>query len=143
LQEIKGMEKSCGAVVYRNEGGRRLYLLLHYEEGHWDFPKGHVEEGESEEATVRREVAEETGIADLEFEPLFRETISYFFKRDGRAVKKEVVFFLAQTRQGDVRLSSEHVGFAWLEFEPAKKRLTYKNAQDVLEKAEARLSSSH
>ena len=137
------MEKSCGAIIYRNEGGRRLYLLLHYEEGHWDFPKGHVEEGESEEATVRREVEEETGIADLEFEPLFRESISYFFKRAGRLVKKEVVLFLAQTRQSSVKLSREHIGFAWLEFEPAKKKLTYKNAQNVLQKAEARLSSLH
>ena len=28
---------------------RREYLVLHYEAGHWDFPKGHLEEGESEE----------------------------------------------------------------------------------------------
>ena len=42
-------EKSCGAVVFREENGVRLYLLLHYAEGHWDLPKGHVEKGESEE----------------------------------------------------------------------------------------------
>ena len=53
-------EKSCGAVVYRMEKGRRLYLLLHYCEGHWDLPKGHVEAGESEEQTARREISEET-----------------------------------------------------------------------------------
>ncbi|MCX8194704.1 MAG: NUDIX domain-containing protein [Candidatus Micrarchaeota archaeon] len=135
------MEKSCGAVIYRVEGGKRLYLLLHYQEGHWDFPKGHVEEGESEEETVRREVREETGIYKLEFEPLFRERIGYFFKREGKTVQKEVIFFLASTKEKEVWVSSEHVGFAWLSYQEALKRLTYKNAKEVLKKAEARLSA--
>lgn len=134
------MEKSCGAVLYRLEEGKRLYLLLHYNEGHWDFPKGHVEEGEAEEETVRREVIEETGIADLEFVPGFREKISYSFKREGAMVPKEVAFFLAATSKKEVKLSDEHVGFVWLPYESALKKLTYKNAKDMLKKAEKRLS---
>lgn len=134
-------EKSCGAVVCRLEGAKRLYLLLHYEEGHWDFPKGHAEQGENEEGTVRRETAEETGITELDFEPLFREKISYSFRRGGTAVPKEVVFFLAKTKQKEVRLSDEHIGFVWLPYESALKKLTYKNAKDMLQKAESRLSS--
>jgi 8-oxo-dGTP pyrophosphatase MutT (NUDIX family) len=34
--------------------------------GAWLFPKGHAEEGETDEETARREVAEETGLTDLE-----------------------------------------------------------------------------
>ncbi|MEW6722749.1 MAG: NUDIX domain-containing protein, partial [Candidatus Micrarchaeota archaeon] len=50
-------EKSCGIILFR-EGEKRLYLLLHYEEGHWDFPKGHVEAGESEHEAASREAVE-------------------------------------------------------------------------------------
>ena len=62
-------EVSVGAVVYRVENGRRLYLLLHYPSGHFDFAKGHVEAGETEEMTLRRETDEETGIRDLAVSP--------------------------------------------------------------------------
>jgi 8-oxo-dGTP pyrophosphatase MutT (NUDIX family) len=134
-------EKSCGAVVFREENGVRLYLLLHYEEGHWDLPKGHVEPGESEEQTARREVAEETGIRRLEIVPGFRRTISYTFARGGRAVRKNVVFFLAKTSTANVALSGEHIGFAWLPYGEALRRITYANARSVLKGAEEALSS--
>ena len=134
------MEKSCGAVVYRLSGGKRLYLLLHYEEGHWDFPKGHVEEGENEEQTACREIREETGIMELEFVPDFREMIAYSFRRGGRRVPKEVVFFLARTTGEAVVLSHEHQGYVWLEYADAGKKATYKNTRILLEKAEWKLA---
>ena len=133
-------EKSCGALIFRLDGGKRLYLLLHYKGGHYDFPKGHVGQGESEEQTARREIEEETGITSLEFVPLFRERVSYSFYRSGELVPKHVVFFLAKTGEKEVRLSQEHMGFEWLDFEEAKKRVTYGNAKKLLEKAEAHLS---
>src|SRR3989344_321242 len=75
-------EVSVGAVVFReeNRGGKkeRLYLLLHYPSGHFDFPKGHVEAGETEEMTLRRETDEETGIRDLKVFPT-RVSIRYFY----------------------------------------------------------------
>lgn len=134
-------EKSCGAVVFRKDGRRRLYLLLHYEEGHWDFPKGHVEPGEGEADTARRETAEETGISDLEFAFGFREPIEYFYRREGKTMHKEVFFFLAETKTAEVRLSYEHTGYEWLPFEEARAKLTFKNARDVLAKAERFLSA--
>lgn len=136
------MEKSCGAVIYRMDGGKRQYLLLHYSEGHWDFPKGHVEEGETEEQTAKRETLEETGITDVELHPAFRETMEYFFKRGSALVKKEVVFFAGKTNSKQVKLSDEHVGFVWLPFESAKKKLTYENAKKILQKAEEALFAS-
>jgi hypothetical protein len=48
-------EVSVGAVVFTGEKNKRQYLLLHYPSGHFDFPKGHVEVGETEEETLRRE----------------------------------------------------------------------------------------
>ncbi|MEM4634079.1 MAG: bis(5'-nucleosyl)-tetraphosphatase [Candidatus Anstonellaceae archaeon] len=135
------MEKSCGAVIFSQESGRRLYLLLHYEEGHWDFPKGHNELGESEEETARREIREETGITQIEFLPNFRKTISYFYQRKGKKIFKEAVFFLAKALQTKVSLSHEHVGYVWLDAKEAEKKITYQNSKEVLREAEKFLSS--
>lgn len=132
-------EKSCGAVIFRVGNGIE-YLLLHYEAGHWDFVKGHVEKGESEEETVKREILEETGLSSITFLSDFRERIDYFYRRRGRMVSKEVIFYLVRnTGEEQVKISGEHVGYEWLPFREALDRLTYKNAKETLRKAEEHL----
>ena len=111
------------------------YLLLHYQAGHWDFVKGNVESGESEKDTVVRELREETGIADATFIESFREKIEYFYRRQGTTIHKEVVFFLIQTHTQEVKISYEHVGYTWLNYQHALEKLTFKNAKSVLQKA--------
>lgn len=128
------MERSRGAVIFRKSDGKILYLLLHYESGHWDFVKGHVEKGESDEDTVKREAKEEAGL-DIEILPSFRERITYFYKKDGKTTSKEVVFYAAEAESGDVKLSYEHKGFKWLSFEDALKSLTFDNSKTVLKNA--------
>jgi 8-oxo-dGTP pyrophosphatase MutT (NUDIX family) len=131
-------EKSCGIVVFREEIPERLYLILHYGEGHWDFPKGHIEPGETEKEAAFREVYEETRIPEPDFELVmgFRERIEYSFMREGETVQKEVFFFLGRTGTSAIRLSREHVGFEWMPYEMARSRLTYDSARGILEKAE-------
>ncbi|MCW3995621.1 MAG: NUDIX domain-containing protein [Candidatus Bathyarchaeota archaeon] len=127
-------EKSCGAVIFlRNEPTK--YLLLNYAASHWDFVKGNVEPNESEKQTVIRELQEETGITDAKFIDGFRETISYFYRRQNLTVHKEVVFFLMETQTPKIQLSFEHIGYVWLSYADAQEKLTYKNAKDILKKA--------
>src|SRR4030066_139218 len=126
-------EKSCGAVVFV-KNAEIVYLLLKYEAGHWDFVKGNVEPSESEKATVLRELKEETGIVATQTFEGFRERISYFYRRQGSTVHKEVIFFLIEVDTKKVTLSFEHVGFDWLNYERALEKLTFKNAKDVLQK---------
>ena len=128
-------EKSCGAVVFKRNGEVQ-YLLLHYEAGHWDYVKGQVEPEESEKNTVVRELREETGITDARFIEGFREEISYFYRREGKTVHKEVIFFLIETKDSNVKLSYEHIGYKWLNYEKAMERLTFANAKKVLAKAQ-------
>jgi len=123
-------EKSAGVVVVRD--GK--YLLLHYEGGHWDFAKGHVEKGETEEIAALRELKEETAL-EGEIIPGFSHKIHYFFNRGKEKVSKDVVFFIAKVKGAKVILSDEHVGFDWLPIEDALKKLTYDTAKDVLRKA--------
>jgi len=127
-------EKSCGAVVFI-KNAEVNYLLLLYEAGHWDFVKGNVEPNESEKDTVIRELREETSIADAQFIDGFREKITYFYRRQGNTVHKEVVFFLIETHTRKVELSYEHVGYDWLDYPHAMEKLTFENAKGVLQNA--------
>jgi 8-oxo-dGTP pyrophosphatase MutT (NUDIX family) len=133
-------EKSCGAVVFF-KNVQVKYLLLQYEAGHWDFVKGNVEPNESETDTVLRELKEETGLAATQTIEGFREGIQYFYRRQGETIQKEVVFYLIQADTEKVELSFEHVGYAWLDYPDALERLTFKNAKDVLQKADAFLQA--
>lgn len=127
-------EISAGAVIFRRNGEIK-YLLLRYESGHWDFPRGAIELGEKEEDTVVREAKEETGISDLVFFPNFREKIFWFYKKEGRTIYKEAIFYLAETKMEEVKLSDEHIDFKWLPYEKAIDQITFPNGKKVLEKA--------
>lgn len=133
-------EKSAGAIVFRREGGKIKYLLLHYESGHWDFPRGHIERGEKELETAEREIIEETGIKNLNFIPGFRVSSDWFFKKKINGgfftVYKTAVLYLAETKTRKVKISREHIGYKWLSFAKAMERVTYDNAKKLLEKAE-------
>lgn len=142
-------EKSAGAIIYIMKDNVPHYLLLHYPSGHWEFAKGHIEKGEDFEKTIRREVEEETGIKDLKIIPRFKEYSKYFFRKSydlfGEAKKtapwvfKLVIFYLAETKTENVIISKEHKGFLWLPYEPALKKLNFKNAKNILTKANNRL----
>lgn len=140
------VEKSAGAIIFRKEGEKPLFLLLHYpfggrtDQAYWDLPKGHIESGEEPEDTVKREVAEETGLKNIAFVGGFKETIKYFFQRQGENIMKFVTFFLAETKTEKITISQEHIGYKWLHYREAIQTLTFDNAKEVLEKAHTFLS---
>lgn len=139
------VEHSAGAVIFRREKGDEIcYLLLRYRsesrKEYWGFPKGHVERGEKLEETARREIKEETGLGDVKFIKGFKEGEKYFFTREGKKVYKTVIFLLAETRTKNVAISSEHLDYRWLFYKEASARLTFKNAKEILKKANNFLS---
>jgi len=143
------VEKSVGAVVFRREDNEIYYLLLYYpsishraKRNYWDFPKGHIEKGENILKTVRREVFEETGLKDIKLIKGFKQTIKYFFKVQGKTVFKIVIFFLTETKTKSVKISSEHMDFKWLPYEKAFKSLSFKNAKEILKKADGFLKQN-
>ncbi len=125
-------ERSAGAVLFNDGAAERRYLLLRYPAGHWDFPKGNVEKGESEGQTALREVREETGLDDVMLIDGFRRKIEYFYRRGGKSVHKEVVFLLAETKRDDVKISSEHREYSWFNYQDALENVTYKNSKRLL-----------
>lgn len=147
-------EKSVGAVIFRVENGARLYLLLKYKAKHWDFVKGHIDEGETDMQTLFRETDEETGIRDLKVADGFKEYTKFIFKQYKELMTDEqkkfgkpvwvfkiVNFYLAQTQTKDIKLSDEHQDYKWLPYKEAIKQTTFKGSKEILKKANNFLES--
>ena len=126
-------EKSCGALVFRRfHGNTELLLIKHANGGHWSFPKGHVEAGETEEETALREIKEETGI-DVIVDSSFREVISYSPKKD---TQKDVIYFIARAVTYDFIPQEEEISqIRWVEINRAHTVLTYDNDKQLVNKA--------
>ncbi|MFV1958026.1 MAG: NUDIX domain-containing protein [Planctomycetota bacterium] len=128
--------KACGFVLVRESPGGAEYLLIvsrkHGEKG---LPKGHVDTGETERETARRETREETGLAMLREDPFFRTEIRYPVVRKGRRYQKTAVYFLARTGHEPVVLSDEHTAYVWLHLPDALRSLPHDTLRYVLVQA--------
>ncbi|MGH4124299.1 MAG: bis(5'-nucleosyl)-tetraphosphatase [Clostridium sp.] len=126
-------EKSCGAVIYRNNDDNLEFLTIsHKSDGHWGFPKGHVEKGENEQATAIREIYEEVGL-QVNLIDGFRSTVEYSPKE---GIMKDVIFFLAKAETQSVHIQVEEVkDYKWSSFVEAKEILSYESSKKVLEEA--------
>ncbi len=125
-------EKSCGAVIIKEENSRYYTLIIRQTQGHWCFPKGHVENDETEHDTAYREIREETGIS-VHFIDGFRETTHY---SPSEGVEKKVVYFLARPESGEEIMQPEEIiDMRWVNLVEAGALLTYKNDAQLLRKA--------
>lgn len=127
---------SAGIVVYRRINNDIEYLLLHYAAGHWDFPKGKMEPGETLEETATRELQEEAGIQATILAD-FQESFSYSFQDyDGERAFKTVYYFVGEAKSHAVTLSHEHKDFMWFPYKDACAQLTYANARALLKQVD-------
>ena len=130
-------EKSCGAVIYKKEAQGYVYLIEHMSLGHISLPKGHMEKDETEEETALREIFEETGLRVILY-PSFRQIISYAPYKDHPEIIKDVLFFLAETKQTEIpcdKHDNEVIFSEFLPFADAYQKLTYATDKTVLKKA--------
>lgn len=133
-------ETSGGAIIFRKEDNKILYLLLDYK-SRFDLVKGDVLPGETEKETAAREIEEETGITDIIFVDNFRETIEYSYRWENDLLYKKITFFLAETKTKDIRISFEHFGYKWCEFGEAMRLIKFRNTKEILKKADELLNS--
>ena len=127
-------EKSCGGIIfYKTRQNTKILLVKNNNGRYWSFPKGHIEDGETEEETAVREIKEETGL-DVTLVNGFREISEYcpFGK-----IRKRVVFFLARAFTDNVRIQEEEIdSYIWVDLQQARKLCTYDNDLRIIEKAE-------
>ncbi len=132
-------EISSGALVCREKDGGIEFLLLARKEGFMDFPKGHIEKGETPEIAAIREIKEETGLT-CTLIPDFKEEMNYHFTGKNGIIKKKVILYLSKVSNDEkVIISHEHENFLWAPFEKAIKIVKHKNQKRVLKLAMEKL----
>jgi len=126
------METSCGFILLNYDS----ILLLQYPQGHWSFPKGHVERTDlSRHETAARELKEETGIETVEIDNYWESRTEYTFRKKGRNTSKQVYWYIARTDEVDVKLSHEHTSYLWLNYNDAESMLTFEQEKQLLRSA--------
>lgn len=122
-------EKSCGVIVIKRENEEFKILLLEHQKGHISYPKGHVEENETEEETALREVKEETNL-DVKLISGFRKVITYSPKEN---VLKDVVYFLGSPLNEEVIVQEEEIkSFKWVSFKEVFDLVTHDDDKMLL-----------
>jgi 8-oxo-dGTP pyrophosphatase MutT (NUDIX family) len=118
---------SAGGIVVK--GGK---VLVTQHSGHkgWDFPKGHIEKGESAENAAIREVEEETGIKAKIVEKAG--STEYFYREKEEKVYKTVTYFIMKyLSEGKATTAFEISDLVWLPIEKVEEKLTFKDTKGL------------
>ena len=131
-------ETSAGGVVYRQQAGAPLFLVIRDSYSNWGFPKGHLETGERAEDAALREVREETGLGGLELRGAI-ETIDWYFRFRGRLIHKVCHFYLMETHESETapQMAEGITACKWVPYDEAVSLVSYANARQVLSRARA------
>lgn len=129
--------------LIRNSKGEILLLLADVtgfrdgSEPYWDLPGGRIEEGDDEEATLRKEIREETGVTELRSMMYLHSVISSHIipiKDSDRMAG--LVLRIWQVEIPDdsvVTISEEHTDYEWVIPSEAAERLKNKYPVDFCE----------
>jgi 8-oxo-dGTP pyrophosphatase MutT (NUDIX family) len=136
-------DESFGIVPLLSQNEAHLFLLVQHQAGHWSFPKGHAEPGESPLQAACREFEEETGIIHYQLldAPSFTETYSFVKKQ--QPIEKTVTYFLATVPSAEVQVQESEVqAYAWLPFPEALTWITFPQSQQLLQQVEQYLQAN-
>ncbi len=130
---------AAGCIVYRHTPEGLRFLLISDAYGHWTFPKGHLEHGESSATAACREVAEETGVVGHRGAHI--DTIVYSVTKKGQTFTKQVDWYLLETTSDRVVLQTEEgiSAFQWETTDEVAALLGYPQLRDTFAKARAEL----
>jgi len=123
------MEKSCGCIVFNNNA----VLIEKSISGFYGFPKGHIENGESDEECAIRETLEETGIS-VRVDSSSRFSISYLVHD---VIPKEVIYFISYLNgSSDIVIQEDEVSDAcWVPIDEVRDILSFDNLKELWDKA--------
>lgn len=129
------LERSCGTVLFQIKDNTVFYVLVQSTgKKLCGFPKGHVEQGETEEQTACRETWEETSITPKLITD-FRKEIEYPLKNGNT---KRVVLFLADCTGETPKHNQgfEDMDYHILPLDQALEALTFEQLKNILRSAD-------
>ena len=126
-------EKSCGIIPFYLTNNKLHVLLVKQNNGVIGFPKGHVENNETEIETALRECKEETSLDVFQLNN-FRTSISYYIPE--LDVMKEVVFFIGNIVKYEVKKQESEINDIFLvPINEAYDLISYEDTKEVLRQA--------
>ena len=137
------MELAYGVVPLQLRDGKWYTFLIQRtkSDGFWEFPKGHMDKGETQLEAAQRELQEETGLELvylLHKKPLIE---TYQYQLDGDTRHKQVYYYLGMV-QGEVALQSSEVDDGkWVLLDEAEGQVTYETSRSVCRQVVAALST--
>ena len=121
-------EKSCGCIIIKDQ---KVLLVYEKNRNFWGFPKGHMEDGETEIETALREVKEEVGL-DVEIDKKRRYTLNYVINNE---IDKTTVLYIAKAKNEKIIMQeSEIENTKWCSFEEALNTLTFDDWKEMFKK---------
>ena len=83
--------------------------------GAWEFPGGHLEDGETLKQGLKRELKEEIGY-DKEINPIITHYYDEIKEKNGEIIHDIEIDFIINVEKDkvDVKLSDEHTDFKWV-----------------------------
>jgi 8-oxo-dGTP pyrophosphatase MutT (NUDIX family) len=136
---LRPNEISAGGVVVRPAGAGHEVCLVS-DGRYWGFPKGLIETGETAEEAALREISEETGIprSVLTLGATLPVSEYVYRRRDtSRLIFKRVYHFLVVAPEStDLHPDPVEIAeAAWLGFDDARARLSFRNTFPILDAA--------
>jgi 8-oxo-dGTP pyrophosphatase MutT (NUDIX family) len=139
IKLVKGVifmkyEKSCGIIPIYIENNEIKVVLIKQNNGVIGFPKGHVENNETEKETALRECFEGTNL-EVSIIDGFKEEISYYMSEYDSY--KTVVFFIGLIKCFKTKIQESEVSEIFLTtFEDAYNKITFDDTKLLLKKVE-------
>lgn len=125
----KKLEKSCGAIIFENHSKDSKILIIQQIQGHWCFPKGHVESNETEEQTALREVKEETGLLVI-LDTTKQYHLRYSVKKN---TEKDTIYFVGYLKGGKEKIQKDELlDIRWVKPIEAMGCITHESCASML-----------
>jgi len=124
------MIKKAGAIIISQDDNSKILLIHGAKWNDWQFPKGHVDPGETALQAMRREVKEETGL-DVDVLSTLPQ-----YKYTNRIDGAVTVDMWCVRSNDDLALKEEFEKdeLAWLRYDVVMERLSYDDLKEYYDK---------
>ncbi len=134
--ENRKKETSCGCVIFDKKTHSKVLIVYEKNRNFWGFPKGHIEEGETEQQTALREVKEEVGIDVKILDDQCRYKTNDIIK--DKQIDKTSIFYIGEPLEENEKVVNQEAEIEdskWVPVEEAVDIITFDDMKEILKKA--------